>query len=267
MRPCDLAARKHRQPRQRRVERVAVGDNVGVVAGEVASPRLQRCGQRDTRGVGHRLPDARRDHAVADLARLRLGHDRARGVERLQRGEQARLEHLLARLALPDAAEDGAAMVGERLQVQRLHPARGEPAEDLGLARAGGALEQHEIERPVVVVEPLAHATAIRLVAAGEHRRAPTHLREDDGHGARALAASPAVDERRKPARLVGERRLEIAGDVAGDQRRPDAAGAKPRLLHVDGPDLRPFGVAQHRQADRAGHVILERSSTGYARR
>ena len=72
-----------------------------------------------------------------------------------------------------------------------------------------------------------------------------------------ALAATPTVDQRHEAAWLVGELALQIAGDIAGDQRRADASGAEARVLHVDGPDLGPLGVVEHRQADRAGHMVL----------
>ncbi len=145
----------------------------------------------------------------------------------------------------------------QALQVQGLH-ARARPAgQDLGLARPRAAVEQDELQRRRLVVEPRLHMPPIGAVAARQHRRPPADLRQDGGHGVGPLAAAPAVDQRPKVGRLVGERGLQVPGDVAGHQRRADAAGQEARLLDVDRAHPRPLGVVEHGQADGAGHVVL----------
>ena len=48
-----------------------------------------------------------------------------------------------------------------------------------------------------------------------------------------------------------------MVGHVARDVGGADPARIELRGLDIDGPDFGPFGVAQHRQVDRAGDVIL----------
>ena len=74
---------------------------------------------------------------------------------------------------------------------------------------------------------------------------------------AAALAAAPAVDERRPVARLVGEWALEHRGDVARDQRGAGAPRGERRLLRVHRADARALVVVEHREVRRAGNVVF----------
>ena len=60
-----------------------------------------------------------------------------------------------------------------------------------------------------------------------ERAGGPADLAQHVAHGAAALAAAPAVDERLPVARPVEEARLDVLGDVARDQRRAE---------EIDGP-------------------------------
>ncbi len=121
----------------------------------------------------------------------------------------------------------------------------------------GGPVDQHHPQRQVGVVEARGHLAAIGPVAARQQRRAPAHLGEDRRHGVRALAAAPAVEQRREGSGQVDERRLQVARDIAGDVGGADLAGPEARLLDIDRAHLGALGVGQHRQVDRAGYMVL----------
>jgi hypothetical protein len=146
---------------------------------------------------------------------------------------------------------------GQALEVDGLHAARGEPAEDVGLGRPGVAVEQDHLRLRTGLVEPRAHVGAVGLVAALEQRHRPADLGQHRGHGVRALAAAPAVDQRREVLGPLGQRALQVGGDVSGDMRRAEAPGEQPRLLDIDGPDLGALGVVQHRQVLGPGDMVL----------
>ena len=55
----------------------------------------------------------------------------------------------------------------------------------------------------------------------------------------------------------MAEPLLDMVGGVAEHQRRAQLAGQERALLFIDGTDPRTLFVVQHRQADRAGDVIL----------
>ena len=104
---------------------------------------------------------------------------------------------------------------------------------------------------------PPLHPAPVGLVAAGQHRRAPADLAEDGRHRTGALAAAPAVDQRAERPVHVLQRGLQVVRDVAGDDRRADLARREARDLHVERPHLGALLVGEHRQADRAGHMVL----------
>jgi hypothetical protein len=148
-------------------------------------------------------------------------------------------------------------MASQVFQIDDLHAPRGKAGENLGLARAGVAVDQDQVQAAGLVVEPRLHPPAIGLVAAAQHRRSPADPGEDGRHGIRPLAAAPAIDERPERGRLVGQGAFQVRGDVAGDIGRADAVGAKRRVLDIDRPDLGALFVAQHRQVDRARNMVL----------
>ena len=148
-------------------------------------------------------------------------------------------------------------MLGQAFQVQGLEPARGQAAQHLGLGRSGVAVDQDEVELAVFVIELRLHLPAIGAVAAVQHGRPPAHLGQDGRHGVRALAAAPAVDQRPERTRLVRQGGFQVMGHVAGHQRRPDAARLEAGVLDIDGSDLRPLLIVEHRHVDRARDVVL----------
>ena len=149
-------------------------------------------------------------------------------------------------------------MAGESLQVEDLCALRGEARQQRGLAGAGRPIDQHQARMGQVgVVEPSHHLAAPGPVAAGQEPGAPADIGQDGGHGPRTLPAAPAVDQGPEGAVLVGQGGVQVARDIARDQRGPQAPRLEPALLDVDRPDDSAFLVGEHRQVEGARHVIL----------
>jgi len=75
-------------------------------------------------------------------------------------------------------------------------------------------------------IELLDHRAAVGPITASQLCRLPADTGEDVRHGAAAVAAAPAVDERAPVTRLVGEGAFQMVRDVARHQR----CTAPPRL-------------------------------------
>ena len=111
-------------------------------------------------------------------------------------------------------------MVGEAFEVEDLRARGSERVEQAALARSGRPADhpprqplRHRLERGDDGAAEIA-------VAAFEDVDAKADLLEHRRERAAALAAAPAVDERRPLARLVQHVALDVGGDVARDQRR-----------------------------------------------
>ncbi len=63
-------------------------------------------------------------------------------------------------------------------------------------AAAGGAADDAIVESRRQFVELREHGAPIALIAALQRRRVPADFAQDERHGARPLAAAPAVDQR-----------------------------------------------------------------------
>src|SRR5579864_9023086 len=98
---------------------------------------------------------------------------------------------------------------------------------------------------------------AVRAITAVELRGAKADLTEHVHQRAAALAAAPAIDERRPFPRLVAHVGFDDARDVARDDRGAGLARIERRDLHVHRADERALVVVEHRQVHRAGHVVL----------
>jgi hypothetical protein len=92
---------------------------------------------------------------------------------------------------------------------------------------------------------------------AVELHRAPADLAQHVGERAAALAAAPAVDERRPVARLCGEWTLQHRRDVACDQCRAGTPRRKRRVLCVHRADARALRVVQHRMTRGPRNVVV----------
>ena len=180
------------------------------------------------------------------------------GVEAAQRAPDARVELLLRRLlAAGDEAEHRAAVIGERFQVEDLRSLRGEGAEQPALARARRPADDAPAKSRRQLGELGDDGAAEIAVAAVEDMDAKADLIEHRRERAAALAAAPAVDERRPLARLVEHVPLDVAGDVARHQRRAALLRVERRHLRVLGADRHPLGVVERGPVDRAGQPIL----------
>jgi hypothetical protein len=76
-------------------------------------------------------------------------------------------------------------------------------------------------------------------------------------HGAGALAAAPAVDERAPGLGLVLEELRDVLADVLRHQRGAELLRVERRDLLVQRSDLRALGVVEHRRGNGAGDVVL----------
>ncbi len=148
-------------------------------------------------------------------------------------------------------------MVGQPLQIDHLHPARGEQPQHFGLGGAGIAIQHHDGCGNFGLVQGLHHQRPIGLVTARHHIDPPADLRKDRGEGIGPLPPAPAIDQRTPAAVLFGQRPLEMPRRIAGNQRRPQLARGEGADLLVDRAHPGALFVIQHRQADRAGQMIL----------
>ena len=199
------------------------------------------------------------DAQVADLLALALDEHRPRRIEAAQGVPDAGVEFLLRRLAAAGhEAEHRAAMVGERFEVEHLRALRA-PAR-----RAGGSCPSRSGRRRRASRSALGQrlelgddGAAEVAVAALEDVDAKADLLEHRRQRAAALAAAPAVDERRPFARLVEHVALDVRGDVARDQRGAALLRLERRDLLVLGADRRPLGIVERRPVDGAGQAVL----------
>ena len=91
-------------------------------------------------------------------------------------------------------------MPGHAFQVEGLQAAFGQARQNPGLARSGIAVEQHEVQRPGLVVQPRLHMPPIGPVPADQQAGPPAHPREDrapfwDSHRVPGLRAKLPVGQ------------------------------------------------------------------------
>ncbi len=116
-------------------------------------------------------------------------------------------------------------MLGEAFEVQRLDAPGGEAGQHLGLARARAAVQQDDGQVVAGAVEARLHAASPGAVAAVQYGDRPADLVHDRRHRPGPLAASPAVHQWPERAIAVGERPVQMGGDVPRHLGRADAAG------------------------------------------
>src|SRR5262245_60353270 len=136
-------------------------------------------------------------------------------------------------------------MLGEPLEVEYLRPDFVERAQETALAGAGQPADDYEAKLRGKIREACHHVAAIGLVSAFELYRTPADFLQHVRERAAALAATPAVHERRPFSRLVAAVGLEDSRDVARDQRRPEALGGEARDLRVHRADFRALCVVE----------------------
>ena len=234
-----------------------LGHRVGIGPGRIGRPRRQRHLEPQPGRGAQRLPHGARHREIADARAFGLDHRRARGVQRRQRHGKAAFEQLLRGLPPGHRAEQAAPVVGQPFQVDHLHAPQGKPRQDLGLGRAGIAVQHDQRRgRPEVLHLPQ-HQRAPGLPAPFQPRCPPADLRQDRRKGARPLPPAPAVDQRPPAAVMPRQRPRDVARDIGRRDGAADLAGLEGRDLLVDRADLGPLGVVQDGQVDRAGQVIL----------
>ena len=205
--PCSSS--ELRQPRrQRRV----VGEEMRVLLLQQRDAQRRAACRRRVHGDARiASSSASGTCTVPILLALRFDVDRTRRIEALpsRRAGRSRTPSATAadrRADRPAASRDAAASAFE---VERLRAFGGERGEQAALARAGEAADRPRNGSAPAARQPRDDVAAIRAVAAVELHRAPADLVQHVRQRAAALAAAPAVHERRPVARLVGERGLE----------------------------------------------------------
>ena len=235
-----------------------VGEEVVVVADEEGDAG-RVAGLDAQAGAGaHRLQKCVGHLQRADLAAFRLDENRLGESQPLQHGEEAALEHFLRGLEfVRQAAQYRALVCRQGFQVEHLRALCGEGFEQAALAAAGGASDDAIGVATRQIRQFCDDVAAVGLVAAFQRAGVPADLMQHVRHGAAALAAAPAIDQRAPAARLVEKARLDVPGDVARNQRRPDLLGGEGRVLLVERADAGALLVGEHRAIDRAGHVVF----------
>ena len=147
-------------------------------------------------------------------------------------------------------------MVGESFQVEHLCAGSAQVLQQPALAAAGGSADHAPNVARRQRLERLEDGASVGPISTVELARVPADALEHVDQGAAALAAAPAVHERAPRARLVRERLVEMACDVACDQCSADAAGVEGRAA-MQRTDLCALAVVQHRQVHRQRHVVF----------
>ncbi len=244
--------------REPRGQQGGVGEEVGVFLLEQRHALRGRRVDADAGAGTHRVEQRAGNLDAADALAFGFDVHRARRIERIERGDQFAVEHLLRWLrAIGQVAEQRAAVAGEALEIEHLRALCRERLDEATLAGAGESAD-HLVAKPRGQGEELrAHVAPVGPVAAGEPRRAPADFAQDVGERTAALTAAPAVDQWCPVARLVRERAFEHRGDVARNDRGAEASRGERRFLRVHRADARPLGVVQHRMIDGARNVVL----------
>ena len=97
----------------------------------------------------------------------------------------------------------------------------------------------------------------VRFVAAFERPRFPADLAQHVRHGARALAAAPAIDEGFPGPRFFHKDFFNMKGNVLRHQRRAELLRLEGRELLVDRADARALLVVEDGAGDRARDVVV----------
>ena len=235
-----------------------VADEEVVVLDQQRDAPSERQLEPDASARAH-LPDQRfRDAQIADLLALALDEHRPRRIEASQGVPDAAVEFLLRRLrSAGDQAEDRAAMVGERLEVEDLRALPLQLVEQPALPRPGRPADDPPIEARRQLGERGDDGAPVLAVAALQEMDAKADLVEHRGERAAALAAAPAVDERRPAVRRVEQVALDVRGDVACDQHGAALPRRERRDLLVERADHDPLGIVERRPVDRPGQPVL----------
>src|SRR4029453_7287273 len=154
-------------------------------------------------------------------------------------------------------AQQRSAMFRERFEVEHLGVDRIERVQQTALAGAGESTDDLETESRGQGFELRNDVPAPRSIASFELDGAPSDLVQKVNERAAALAAAPAIDDRRPAARLARDRTFEHRRDVARDDRRPRTLGGESRFLRVHRPDAGAFDIVQHRSVLGARDMIL----------
>ena len=125
-------------------------------------------------------------------------------------------------------------------------------------AFAASGRSAHDTKRKLTgqLFEVIDHCAAKHFVASVEQGDLPADARQNMRHGAAAIAAAPAVDQRFPAHRVTGKAGFDMAGDVAGNQNGASFAGLEGIFL-VEGANEGTFLGVQDGITDRAGEVIF----------
>ena len=230
---------------------------VSVVAQQVGQTRLfarlhlhhLRCPHASDQRQGQRN--------AADLGAFAFDEHRAAQIELAHLLGQQSLEVLLARLLhTRQIAQERAFVAGVAFEIEHLCALRGECAQDARFGAARGAAEHAQLQLRHEGFDLLHHMAAVAFVATGELLRVPAHQAQPGHHRAAAQAAAPAVDQRFPVGRLVVEGVTQMARQVGAHHGSAQALGLERADLLVDGADLRPLFIVEHRAVDGAGDAV-----------
>ena len=197
------------------------------------------------------------ERAVADLLALGLHVHRARRVKAAQLFPHQHLEALLRRLRLPrNQAQHRGAVAGQPFQIEHLRACITQRVQQSRLARAGRPAHHAVAEARRLRRQIGQHGGAKGLVAAFDQADAKADLPQHQRQRAAALAAAPAVEQGAPVLGLVHALALDVAGDVARDQRGAQLARLERVHLLVHRAHAHALVVVQARPVQGAGQAV-----------
>ena len=236
---------------------VQVGEKVSIVLvqeqNSVFKGRAQHTGRRSANGLVQR---SRKVNAT-DHPALGFNPDDLVARKLTQPVEQERLESLLRWLCKSRyGTEHRAPMTGNRLQVKDLGALRFERLQQACLATACRPRNDMEPQRRNQSLQARCDPLPIRFPAAGEHVDVEADRSKNVAPQARALAAAKAVNKDVIGRLVSGHNGFDVTCDASQCVGGANNIGAV-RVATVQGADLGEFLLLDHRQIDRARHVII----------
>src|SRR5260221_9466853 len=143
----------------------------------------------------------------------------------------------------------------ELLEVEHLRTGPPQRRQQAALAATCRSMNNNKTDRERQNLQSLDDPASIRAIPTLESRCVPAHFPQDMGHGARALAAAPAVHQRFPVLRFLPEMLLDMQGDVFRDQRGAEFFRVERRYLLVEGADVAALRVVEHRRGAGAGDM------------
>ena len=148
-------------------------------------------------------------------------------------------------------------MTCQSLEVQNLLAPCCERLKQPALGTAGAPAEHDQVQGRGHGLKVFDHLASIGFIAPIDHTGAPADPGHDSRQCARAVATTPAVDQRLPVSRFVGEAGLQEVADIARDQCCTQSLGFERTDFGVHGADLGALRIIQNWSTDRSRQMVF----------